>query len=457
MVRLVGCALLTVIPRIYTLEKQTFGRDTEDSDTERSVLITDRSDPDVVFRKALDKELQKIAKFYIEKEREIFREIDVLAGDMEEWERGVRTFDEQMGDSEMASGSRSIGDALATFRIPSRRHAPDDDDSDDDDDYEDENNTTGLLRRLRKRPSTIGRHSAYEGGSRSGSRPRMRRRSSTAGLDDFQRMRRNALFDAQVGLAKRCVAVFVSLRELKSYIQLNKTGFSKALKKYDKTLMRSLRQPYIESVVNQANPFLESTMKNVDTKIATVEQMYGRLATDGDIEVARRELRLHLREHVVWERNTVWREMIGIERKAQAANMGLKRTLLGSDPEPGEERLQGDDPYQAGDKKFYTPIGNITCPSWLFSGNFFVLLGCLCIFVLLLTMPIMKSEVQQNCLAMLVFVSLLWATEVGFLPLKLGGIRIDQSTGDTSFCHIPPHPILGCLIGCGAFGCEAIC
>lgn len=414
--------MLTVASRIYTLEKQTFGRETEDSDTERSVLITDRSDPDVVFKKALDNELQKITKFYIGKERELFREIDVLARDMGEWERDVATFDGQVGNPEASSGSRSIGDALATFRIPSRRHAPDDDDSVSEDDYEDEGNTTGLLRRLKKRPSTIGRQSTFEGAPRSGSRsrPGMRRRSSTTGLDDFQRMKRNALFDAQLSLAKRCVALFVSLRELKSYIQLNKTGFSKALKKYDKTLMRSLRQPYVENVASQAYPFQESTMKSVDAKIATVEQMYAKLATDGDIEVARRELRLHLREHVVWERNTVWREMIGIERKAQAANMGLKRTLLGSDPEPGEERLQGDDPYQTGGKKFHTPLGNVTCPSWLFSGNFFVLLACLCIFVLMLTMPIMKSEVQQNCLAMLVFVSLLWATEVSFFfPILL--------------------------------------
>ncbi|KAF8420124.1 SPX domain-containing protein [Tirmania nivea] len=421
---------------IYTLEKQTFGRETEDSDTERSVLITERSDPDIVFRKALDKELQKIVKFYTEKEGELFREIDDLARDMQEWERNVATFDEQLGNPEVSGGSRSIGDALATFRIPSRRHAPDDDDSDDDDVYEDESNTTGLLRKLKKRPSTIGRHSAYEGASRSGSRPGMRRRSSTTGLDDFQRMKRNALFEAQLSLAKRCVALFVSLRELKSYIQLNKTGFSKALKKYDKTLMRSLRQPYMESVVNQAYPFQESTMRSVDGKIATTERMYTRLATDGDIEVARRELRLHLREHVVWERNTVWREMIGIERKAQAANMGLKRTLLGSDPEPGEERLQGDDPYQAGGKKFHTPFGKVTCPSWLFSGNFFVLLACVCIFVLLLTMPIMNNKVQQHCLAMLVFVSLLWATEViplfvtslliPFLVVLLGVVRSDM-------------------------------
>jgi hypothetical protein len=34
------------------------------------------------------------------------------------------------------------------------------------------------------------------------------------------------------------------------------------------------------------------------------------LVTKNNKQFARRELRLHLREHVVWERNTVWREMI---------------------------------------------------------------------------------------------------------------------------------------------------
>lgn len=411
--------------RIYTLEKQTFGRETEDADTERSVLITDRSDPDVVFKKALDNELQKIVKFYAAKEKELFKEVDILLRDVEEWERDIGNIDVAMGNTEDASGSnggrrQNIGDALATFRVPSRRHAhmdPDDDSASDDDYHEDDSNTAGLLKKVKKRPSTIGRQSVLEGGSQSDLRPGVRRRSSTAGPDDFERMRRNALFNMQLTLAKRCIAEFVSLRELKSYIQLNKTGFAKALKKYDKTLMRSLRSPYMENVVSQASPFQEGTMNTLESKISVVERLYAKLVTDHDVEVAKRELRLHLREHVVWERNTVWREMIGIERKAQAANMGLKRTLLGSDPEPGEERLQGDDPYHRSGKKFQTPFGTVTCPSWLFSGNFFVLLGCLSIFVLLLTMPIMKSEVQQNCLAMLVFVSLLWATEVSGLNL----------------------------------------
>lgn len=352
------------------------------------------------------------------KEKEHFHEVDVLVRDIEDWERDME-ISEQTETSEVSSGNnrgqrQTIGDALATFRVPSRHLPPgqDDDSASDDEGHEDESNLTGLLRKVKRPASSLGRYSLFEGGSQPEYRFSVRRRSSTTGLDDFQKMKRQTLFSLQLSLAKRCISAFVSLRELKSYIQLNRTGFSKALKKYDKILMKSMRQPYMENVVNQAYPFQENAIRNLDSKIAMVEHLYAKVSGDGDVDTAKRELRLHLREHVVWERNTIWREMIGIERKAQAANMGLKRTLLGADPEPGEERLQGDDPYDRGEKTFHTPLGTITCPNWLFSGNFFVLLGCVAIFVLLLTVPLMKNPVQQNCLAMLVFVSLLWATEV---------------------------------------------
>ena len=59
------------------------------------------------------------------------------------------------------------------------------------------------------------------------------------------------------------------------------------------------------------------TLKHIEENISRMEKAYADVVTEGDVAVAKKELRLHLREHVVWERNTVWREMIGIERKAQ--------------------------------------------------------------------------------------------------------------------------------------------
>lgn len=242
--------------------------------------------------------------------------------------------------------------------------------------------------------------------------PPSRRRGSQA-YDDYSEQAFSALYDSGITLKKRAISLYVSLCELKSFIQLNKTGFTKALKKFDKILNRDLKNTYIEQCVATAYPFQKTTIQPLDENITKIEKAYADVVTKGDITTAKRELRLHLREHVVWERNTVWREMIGIERKAQAANMGLRRTLLGGDNDPSQSRLQGDD-MDEGTKELVTPVGRFVCPKWLFSSTFFALIGILAVFVVLLVVPIMKKPEQQNCLAMLVFVSLLWATEVSF-------------------------------------------
>ena len=237
------------------------------------------------------------------------------------------------------------------------------------------------------------------------------RRPSQA-YDDYSDQAFATLLASGMTLKKRTISLYVSLCELKSFIQLNKTGFSKVLKKYDKTLNRNLKGTYMKDIVTPAYPFKEDTMKHIDENIAKVERTYAEVITKRDIGEARRELRLHLREHVVWERNTVWREMIGIERKAQAANMGLRRTLLGADDDPTKARLQGDEDGVPSTKEVRTPLGRYKCPAWLFSSTFFTLVIILAIFVVLLVIPIMEKQEQQNCLAMLVLVSLMWATEV---------------------------------------------
>src|SRR5438045_898131 len=198
---------------------------------------------------------------------------------------------------------------------------------------------------------------------------------------------------------------------MKSFIQLNKTGFTKALKKYDKILERKLRYSYMEMYVNPATPFKKETMARLDEAISEMEKAYAEIVTNGDTALAKRELRLHLREHVVWERNTVWREMIGIERKAQAANIGLRRTLLGADTDPSKVRLQGDE-EEVTTKEVITPVGKFNLPMWMLSWTLYTLVAILAVFFIMLYIPILEKPEQQNCLAILVFVSLLWATEV---------------------------------------------
>lgn len=392
-----------------------------------------------MFRRALDAELEKICSFYQLKESDVFGEVDEVAREATEYSTqaaGVNI--DPLNEAAVKARRMSTGSSWQIRGEQGRRRSVfaggDDDvggdgDADSDDDMERlPSEAPGQLLRSEStipgdtNTSELG-DSTYFGDSRMMGYPGQ---SSSRLLDPHDEQfsgdpRIKELQSAASSLKKRVVEVYVTLCGLKSYIQLNKTGFSKALKKYDKILDRSLRRDYMNSTVSPAYPFTDSTMGDMKDRIAHIEHMYADLVTAGNLQLAQRELRLHLREHVIWERNTVWREMIGIERKAQAANVGIRRTLLGDDDDPATAQRQGDE-QEIRTKEVSTPLGRCHIPQWVCSLSFATLLLILVVFALLLTVPILEKPEQQNCLAMLVFVSLLWATEV--IPLFVTSLLI---------------------------------
>jgi hypothetical protein len=75
-------------------------------------------------------------------------------------------------------------------------------------------------------------------------------------------------------------------------------------------------------------------------------------------------------------------------------------------------------------------------PPWLASSSLWTLIICVTIFFLLLLLPIMEKAEQQNCLAMLVFVSLLWATEVSLHDSsRLNRQDANSFIDYSSLCH----------------------
>ncbi|KAI1664084.1 SPX domain containing protein [Pyrenophora tritici-repentis] len=421
--------------QIYSLETQLHQKKAN-GDAESSPLLNgDADDPDKVFTNTLDAELERVTSFYALKENEIYGEMDALLKDEELFEEHQEDYNEENENAppgrKMRSGSifKAIGfnrpRALSGASGRSTDHGDDDEESDEDLDE-----TT----RLRKKsPDGQHRRRRHTEEDMAASHASSRRKASTV-FEDYNDMAFSALYDEGVSLKKRAVSVYVLLCELRSFIQLNKTGFEKVLKKYDKIMDRKLKKTYLNKYVYPAYPFKQSTMDELTRNLERMEAAYAQIGTKGDIVEAKRELRLHLREHVVWERNTVWREMIGIERKAQAANIGITQTLLGRDTTGGKVRRQGDE-VESDMKEVDTPIGRYRCPQWLLSRTFWILVACIAVFVVLLVVPIMEMPEQQNCLAMVVFVSLLWATEaiplfvtsllVPFLAVTLNVVRSD--------------------------------
>lgn len=424
----------------YQLEKRKHQANTPQTDglpdAEQSPLLSQDigwDDPDAIFSRKLEEELEKICSFYQLKELEIYGEVNALRKDVDDFE-AEHTAGEQDGEDgqrrqnawararqqsifrSFQTGSRHRASTMSSHEAP-----PEDPDEDSENDETNEHTALAKNKSIDAGRAARGTADIVTGElpspvDRRGSAELRLRRPSTA-FNDFGDDALEALYEEGITLKKRTVNLYVNVCELRSFIQLNQTGFRKILKKYDKTLDRDLKDRWMASNVAVSYPFRQSTTTSLNDALYGLEKGYATVVTKGDVEAARKELRLHLREHVVWERNTVWREMIGIERKAQAANLGIRHTMLGQDTDPQNARLQGD-AEATKMKQVRTPIGRYSCPKFLFDPTFWTLILVIAVFAVLLAVPIMKETEQQNCLALVIFVSLLWATEVS-LPFHL--------------------------------------
>ncbi|KAK3684254.1 SPX domain-containing protein [Podospora appendiculata] len=399
---------------IYQLEKTVHQASTGDGE---SRPLIQNEDPEVVFGRALDVELEKISSFYVLKEQELTDEVHELL-------REVGAFEDESGDTEATPrpGSSQILSGPVRPRSQSTRSRTSTDDGADDSDEDMADETAGLTRPRKRRTSSNKRRSGLINPmlasttdmTASTDLTRSWRRDSMA-FDDYAEQA--ALYSSGIVLKKKIINLYVQLCELKSYVQLNRTGFSKVLKKFDKIIDRQMRAKYLETYVDSNYPFRPETAAALDGEIMSIVKAYTSVVTNGDEEAAKRDLRSHLREHVVWERNTVWRELIGLERRAEAASLG--HTLLGRDGD-GQKMLSESGLLPA--TKISTPLGRFTLPTWLLSSTMLTLVLIISLFFALLIIPILEKPEQQNCLALLVLVSLLWATEA--IPLFVTSLTI---------------------------------
>jgi len=392
---------------------------------EAPLLENARDDPDKVFAHALNRELEKISSFYELKEPEVFGEVDELLRDEEAYQADHEAHEGENGQvyrrRSVVGRERRQSDTFREWGLGRRRRTstnsraleriPSAGSSDE------EAGEQTALQQTKSRDSV----NVPEYSKDNMDPSKIKGGKTNSALEDVSDAALSIAYSQGATLKKRMVSLYVSLCELRSYSQLNKTGFTKVLKKYDKTLDRELRDKYVKEVVEQAYMFKQETVDRLSEKVSNIEQHYANLNTGGNLDQAKRELRLDLREHVVWERNTVWREMIGIERKAQAANLGSRRTILGDET----ERKQGDNAEGVITKEVETPVGNYKIPKFLVEATFWYLIIIFAVFLVLLFVPILELPEQQNCLAMVIFVSLLWATEVSNQPWDIGHIGLN--------------------------------
>lgn len=116
--------------------------------------------------------------------------------------------------------------------------------------------------------------------------------------------------------------------------------------------------------------------------------------TSGDEDLAKEQLRSQLREKVVVDRETVWSQMVSGHRD------GIFRSI---EPE-----------FQVGaptGKLVKTPFGRLRVPTWFSAKGLICVIAVAALVGISVAEPMDRVE-ESNCLAMLVFCTILWATEV---------------------------------------------
>ncbi|OAX41904.1 Sodium/sulfate symporter [Rhizopogon vinicolor AM-OR11-026] len=420
---------------IYQLEKQQQQRHGIDSSyhdleaNEQTALVdrTEGSSADSLFKPLLDRELEKITLFYEAQEKELMDELAELEQSITQQDEGgfaagfsymdeYEEHEEHEEEDELdrsddygkpprsrqrKSSSVGYGTRFAPGSIReeprNRRFSVSSSEGGDLD-----SSVFSLGPRLRSSSQApSGSRAANPSTSPMGrarslvSRMRNVKDSITAG-DTIWTAKSNYALDTRLLFKRRITNVYVSFCSLRSYVEVNYSGFRKILKKYDKVVYSELKDRYMHEVVETATPFTQESKAKVSNAITRLTELYAKCVTNGDKSTAQQQLKLYQRENIAWERNTVWRQMIGQQRRGPVDGLGVSATL-----EQPEESSIIDVP---------TPLGSLKLTKKRLS-----LTIAATVFIALLNMNIAAGKEANRCLAVLVFSTIMWATEA--IPL----------------------------------------
>jgi primosomal replication protein N len=105
----------------------------------------------------------------------------------------------------------------------------------------------------------------------------------------------------------------------------------------------------------------------------------------------------------VVDRETIWSKMVG-ERRQQDTQLKVV--------------TEGHSASEKTHSLVRTPLGSLRVPTWLSGKAIIFVFAVIVLGVIIKVQPFDRVE-ESNCLAMLVFCTLLWATEVGLAMLVI--------------------------------------
>ena len=152
------------------------------------------------------------------------------------------------------------------------------------------------------------------------------------------------------------------------------------------------------------------------------------------------ELRSYLRDHIVFERNTVWKDLLSLEKKSY--NIDLDNSVVQNN-KMGDEGHIINSMMNLSMKRINLPqclkklikYDHIDIPQFLLTTQMLKIIIIVIVFIILLAVKTFNDPVQGRCLAVLVAAAMLWASEA--LPLYTTALLIPLLVVTCKVCKTP--------------------
>ncbi|CAK5268935.1 unnamed protein product [Mycena citricolor] len=225
--------------------------------------------------------------------------------------------------------------------------------------------------------------------------------TSSTGPENVWTSKSDFATDTRMLYKRRITRLYIMITSLRSYVEVNYSGLRKILKKYDKVTDRELKDRYLRESVDTALPFTSESRAKLTECLNQLVELYTKCVAHGDRSLAKQQLKLHQRENIAWERDTVWRQMIGRERRGS----GITSGALVQEEESKEVAV-----FPIAGARVHLTRRNL------------MFFASVLVFLVLLNVQSVNGAQANNCFAILIFCTLLWATEA--IPLFVTSLTV---------------------------------
>ncbi|CCD23083.1 SPX domain-containing inorganic phosphate transporter NDAI_0B00490 [Naumovozyma dairenensis CBS 421] len=230
-------------------------------------------------------------------------------------------------------------------------------------------------------------------------------------------------------LKQSIINLYIDLCQLKSFIELNRLGFTKITKKGDKVLHLNIKDELIqtEEFYKDSYIFQRETMINLSVRITKLVEFYAIMTNQqSNIANCKKELKLLLHDHIVWERSNTWKDMLGL-----LSHKDITTDLNGVDPNAAlTERLNLEYYYLplpfTVKLKWVGSFSSIPIPKLFLTWKAFKIGFIITVTGILLGIKTFNDPVEHRCMALVECVAFLWASEA--IPLHITAFLVPLLT-----------------------------